>query len=46
MLAINWDDVWNVLSTMIPHLVAIGIVLVAAIAATVLAVKAPRTRRA
>ena len=45
MLAINWDDVWNVLSTMIPHLVAIGIVLVAAIAATVLAVKAPKDKK-
>lgn len=36
---------WNVLSTMIPHLVAIGIVLVAAIAATVLAVKAPKDKK-
>ena len=45
MLAINWDDVWNVLSTMIPHLVAIGIALVAAIVVTVLAVKAPKDKK-
>ncbi len=45
MLAINWDDVWNVLSTMIPHLVAIGIALAAAIVVTVLAVKAPKDKK-
>ena len=42
MLSINWDDVANVVSTIIPHLVAIGVALVLAIVVTVAAVKAPK----
>lgn len=45
MLEINWDDVQKVLGTMIPHLVVIGIVLVAAIVVTVLAMKAPKNKK-
>ena len=42
MLSINWADVESVLSTMVPHLVAICIALVAAIVVTVVAMKAPK----
>ena len=42
MLAINWNDVFSVLETIIPHLVAIGIALVAAIVVTIVAMKAPK----
>lgn len=36
MLSINWDDVIKVINTIIPHLVVIGVALIAAIVATVL----------
>ena len=42
MLEINWQDVANVVSTIIPHLVAIGIALVLAIVVTVAAIKVPK----
>ena len=42
MLSINWDDVANVVGTMIPHLVAIAVALIAAIVVTVVAMKAPK----
>ena len=45
MLAINLDDVMNVVNTMIPHLVAIAVALIAAIAVTIAAVKAPKNSR-
>lgn len=34
MLGINWGDVMNVLKSVIPHLIAIGVVLVLAIILT------------
>ena len=43
MLAINWDDVMNVVNTMIPHLVVIAVALIAAIVGTVVARKRRRT---
>ncbi len=45
MLEINWSDVISVLNTVTPHLVAIGVALVAAIVVTVIAVKAPKNTR-
>ena len=45
MLSINWDDVANVVGTMIPHLVAIAVALIAAIAVTVAAMKAPKNTK-
>ncbi len=45
MLAINWDDVMNVVNTMIPHLVVIAVALIAAIVATVAAAKAPKNSK-
>ena len=39
MLSINIADVIAVLNTMIPHLVIIGVALIAAIVATVVAIK-------
>lgn len=45
MLQINMNDVMNVVSNIIPHLVVIGIALVAAIVVTVAAMKAPKNTR-
>ncbi|MCD8342170.1 MAG: glycoside hydrolase family 3 C-terminal domain-containing protein [Clostridiales bacterium] len=39
MLAINWDDVWNVVSLVIPHLIAIVAAIVVAIVVIVLVKK-------
>ena len=45
MLSINMEDVIKVVNTMIPHLVAIGIALLAAIVVTVVAMKAPKNSK-
>ena len=35
MLSINWSDVWNVVASIAPQLIAIGVVLVLALALTI-----------
>ncbi|TPF95239.1 glycoside hydrolase family 3 protein [Bifidobacterium sp. UTBIF-78] len=35
MLSINWSDVWNVVASVMPQLIAIGVVLVLALALTI-----------
>ncbi|NEG90413.1 glycoside hydrolase family 3 N-terminal domain-containing protein [Bifidobacterium aerophilum] len=35
MLSINWSDVWNVIASVVPQLIAIGVVFVLALALTI-----------
>ena len=39
MLAINWDDVIKVLTSMRPHLIAIGVILALAIIISIAVIK-------
>ena len=42
MLAINWNDVWNVVSLVLPHLIAIVVALIVMIAVIVAVMKQPK----
>ena len=42
MLAINWSDVWNVVSLVLPHLIAIVVALIVMIAVIVAVMKQPK----
>ncbi len=45
MLAINWDDVINVLTSMRPHLIAIGVILALAIIISIAVIKMQKPKK-